>query len=85
MPFDPNHPLPGDALDAGFIRTQMTALNGDIQQRPTAAQLAAQISSTSANSNNVDLLAMTVSEPMSQAEGQVLVDKVNELITALRR
>ena len=49
------------------------------------AQLAAAIADTSANSNVVALLNLTVSDPPSQAEVQSIADKLDELITALRR
>ena len=55
----------------------------------TAADLANEISlamaGTSANSNGVDTLSLTLSEPPSSAELQVVIDKLNELILALRR
>jgi hypothetical protein len=51
----------------------------------TTAALDAAIAGTSANSNGVATLGMTVSDPPTQAEMQTLADKVDELITALRR
>ncbi len=40
---------------------------------------------TSANSNAVDFLSLTVSDPPTESEVQSIVDKVNEVIGALRR
>jgi hypothetical protein len=51
----------------------------------TAQQLDDSIAGTSANSNGVDTLSLTLSEPPSSAELQVVIDKLNELILALRR
>ena len=41
--------------------------------------------SSSANSNGVQTLPITVSNPPTQGEVQAVVDKLNELIGALRR
>ena len=43
------------------------------------------IGSTSANTNGVDLIAYSPSDPPTAADWQALADKMNELITALRR
>ena len=43
------------------------------------------IGSASANSNGVDLIAYSPSDPPTAADWQALADKMNELITALRR
>ncbi|HBJ86384.1 MAG TPA: hypothetical protein DDZ88_21515 [Verrucomicrobiales bacterium] len=48
-------------------------------------QLEDAISGTSANSNGVAELGMTVSDPPTQAEVQQIADKLDELILALRR
>ena len=51
----------------------------------TQAGLDSAIASTSANSNGVSTLGMVVTNPPTQGEVQTLADKVDELITALRR
>jgi hypothetical protein len=43
------------------------------------------IANSSANSNAVDFLSLSPSDPPTQGEMQAVIDKVNELITALRR
>jgi hypothetical protein len=43
------------------------------------------VTGTSANSNAVATLGMTVSDPPTQGEVQALADKLDELILALRR
>ena len=48
-------------------------------------QLEDAIATTSANSNGVALLGLAVSDPPTQAEMQQIADKLDELITALRR
>ena len=49
------------------------------------ATLDAAIAGTSGNSNGVGLLNLVVSDPPTQGEMQALVNKVDELILALRR
>ncbi len=56
-------------------------VNGEVTQ----SALDDAIAGTSANSNAVDFLSLTVSDPPTESEVQSLVDKVNELIGALRR
>ncbi len=51
----------------------------------TLAQLTAAINTTSTNSNGVALLGLVVSDPPTQTEMQSLANKVDELITAMRR
>jgi hypothetical protein len=51
----------------------------------TLQQLTDAIDGTSASSNAVATLGMTVSDPPTQGEVQQLADKMDELITALRR
>jgi hypothetical protein len=51
----------------------------------TLSQLDNAIAGTSSNSNGVALLGMAVSDPPTQGEVQLIVNKLDELITALRR
>ena len=49
------------------------------------AALATDIAGTSADSKGVALLGIAVSDPPTQAEMQAVANKLDELITALRR
>ena len=51
----------------------------------STGQLDMAIGTTSANSNAVGLLSIAFSDPPSQSQCQEIVDKLNELITELRR
>ncbi len=51
----------------------------------TLAALSVAIAGTSAISNGVALLGLVVSDPPTQSEVQQIADKLDELITALRR
>jgi len=59
-------------------------LSNDLVNCQNAAMLAT-LPQTSANSNAVSLLGLTVSDPPTQAEVQAVADKVDELLNALRR
>ncbi len=85
MPFDPTKPATNSPNSSAEMRDQLTALNDDIQQRATVAQLGGEIGGTSSNSNGVATLGMAVSDPPTQGEVQAIADKVDELINALRR
>jgi len=51
----------------------------------SAAQLSYAIDGTAINPGSVGTLDMTISDPPSQSEVQAVVDKLNELINALKR
>ncbi len=51
----------------------------------TTGQLNTAIATTSANTNAVGTLSLTVSDPPTQGEMQLLANKLDELILALRR
>ena len=51
----------------------------------TNAQLTAAINGSSSNSNAVAALGMTVSDPPTQSEMQMIVNRFDELVLALRR
>ena len=51
----------------------------------SAADLLAERINNAANPTGVTVLGLSVSDPMTQAEGQAIVSKLDELITALRR
>jgi hypothetical protein len=56
------------------------------QGEVTTSQLTSAIGSTSSNSNLVlDLSALTISDPPTQAQMELMRNKINELISALRR
>jgi len=89
MPFDPNIPQAGTEIDAVQMRAQLQALFDDIQTRITDPQLIAAIigalQQTSANSNAVGQMSLSVDPMYNQAQIQQIADKVDELIAVLRR
>ena len=85
MPFDPSKPANNSPLDAGEMRSQLIALNADILQRATPADIVAAIAGTSSNSNAVGTLSQGASGGYDQNQMQQVLDKIDELINALRR
>lgn len=91
MPFDSTKPAPGDDLDAVITRDQLNALkaliDGQASQIATLqAQLGAILGSTSSNSNSVGTLGFFIgNNPTQPSDVQPIADKLDELISALRR
>ena len=85
MPFDPSQPADNSPLSSAQMRSQLTALKADTQTRALQANVDAAIAGTSANSNGVGTLGLVISDPPTQAEVQAIMDKLDELINALRR
>ena len=89
MPFDPTKPANNSPASSAEMRSQLTSLNADIQQKATQADLSNAIASvlqqTSNNSNGVGTLGMGADGNYNQQQMQDLINKVDELINALRR
>lgn len=83
MPFDPLKPAAASPLSSAEMRAQLTALKALIDSQ--GAQLTAAIATTSANSNSVANVSLSISNPPGQDEVQTLANKLDELINALRR
>ncbi len=85
MPFDPTKPASNSQLSSAEMRSQLTALNTDIQTRTTAAAVAASIAGTSNNSNGVGALGLIADVSYNPSQMQDVLNKLDELINALRR
>lgn len=89
MPFDPTKPANNSPASSAEMRSQLTSLNADIQQRATINDLnnaiANALAQTSNNSNGVSTLGQSADGSYQQWQMQMLFDKVDELINALRR
>ena len=87
--FDPNLPANNTPLVSAEMRAQLNALNDDIQTRSTVnlmnATVASAVSGTSNNSNGVATLDMSADSSYSQGQLQDVMNKLDELIAALRR
>ena len=71
------------------MRAQLNARNDDLQQRAThgylANAVANAITGTSNNSNGVPMLGQGADGRHNQSQMQAVIDKLDELINALRR
>jgi hypothetical protein len=85
MPYDPTKPATNSALSSAETRAQLQALNADIQNRATPADIANAILGTSNNSNGVGTLGQAADGSYNQGQMQAVLDKLDELINALRR
>ena len=89
MPFDPTKPANNSPASSAEMRSQLTSLNADIQTRMTAAQvvsdITAAIAGTSNNSNSVSTLGQGADGSYNQSQMQDVLNKLDELINALRR
>jgi len=89
MPFDPTKPANNSPASSAEMRSQLTSLNADIQNRATINDLnnaiANALAQTSANSNGVNQLGQSADSSYNQSQMQDLINKVDELINALRR
>jgi hypothetical protein len=88
MPFDPTKPANNSPASSAEMRSQLTSLNADIQQRATLTDLNNAIANALAqtsNSNGVSTMGQSADGSYQQWQMQMLFDKVDELINALRR
>src|SRR4026209_3035099 len=97
MPFDPAKPSAHSPNSSEEMRDQLNALKDEIDDNPTTAQVndgdsaaittatTSAAANSSANTNSVNLLGFTVSDPPTQSEVQEILEKLNELINAARR
>ncbi len=93
MPFDPNIPQENTLIDAAQMRAQLQALNALIQARATPADVAtaannaqaAAIGASSNNSNSVNSISQSADGSYNQSQMQDVLNKIDELIQALRR
>ena len=85
MSFDPTKPANNSPTSSAEMRGQLTALNAEIQQRATQAALANALAGTSSNSNGVATLGQGANGGYDPGQMQAVLDKIDELINALRR
>ena len=98
MPFDPNLPEENATLSSEEMRGQLNSLRELIDTIPqgdpgadgppgevSQQNLDDAIAGTPSNVNGLSGLALTVSDPPTQAEMQAVADKLEELIGLLQR
>lgn len=85
MPFDPTKPANNSPASSAEMRSQLTSLHAEIQQRATFNDLNNAIAGTSSNSNGVGTLGQGADGSYNQSQMQDVLNKLDELINALRR
>lgn len=90
MPFDPALPITNSPVASAELRGQFIGLKDLIDDRPTFDDQLGAIqdaisTDTSGNASSIADLSLTVSNPPTQAQVQAIVDKLNELLHALKR
>ena len=83
--FDPTYPPTNALIESAPLRGQFNSLKALIDALPMQAELANVLASTSNNSNTVGSIAMNLDPDYNQNQMQMIVDKLEELIQALRR
>ena len=84
MPFDPAKPASNTPLSSTEVRDQLNALNQDLLNAMSGA-IAGALSQTSNNTNAVSPLGIAADGSYNPGQMQDLINKVDELINALRR
>ena len=86
---DPTYPPTDAEIESAPLRAQFNALNDDIQTRCTVALMNATVQNavgaTSNNSNSVATLNMMADSFYNSNQLQDVMNKLDELINALRR
>jgi hypothetical protein len=82
MPFDPTKPANNSLISSAELRSQLTGLKALIDLKPDLSTVTA---SCAGPVDSVTPLALTVSNPPTQAQLQAVVNKLNELLSWLKR
>jgi len=101
MAYDPSLPVEGTLIDAAQMRSQLQGLHNEIDTLATNSVTQAQhandlintenaavltaLPQTSANSNGVATLSLNAEPAYEQNQMQSVIEKLDELIEALRR
>lgn len=85
MPYDPSIPASHVPIESAMLRGQFSGLAQLIQAKAFEDDCVARLMSSAQNPVTVDGLALSASDPPTQAELQAVIDKLNELLTSLKR
>lgn len=85
MSFDPTLPLANSPVSSAELRSQFNGLQTNIQSKAFEDDCVGRLAMTAVNPTAVAGLGMVVSDPPTQAEVQALADKLDELMTVLKR
>lgn len=85
MLFDPTKPATNSPNSSAEMRDQFNGLKTLIDQCATSIDLTNAVQGTSANSNGVGSIAMNADVNYDPNQLQAVINKLDELINALRR
>ena len=86
MAFDPSLPQTNSPQSSAEMRAQFNGLKDLIDGVPTSPGIYdALMQMTAGNPDTVGPLTLTISNPPTQAQVQAILNKLNDLITALSR
>ena len=89
MPFDPTYPPANALIESAPLRAQFNALNDDLQTRATQTELFtvqnSVLNQSSNNTNTVSPLSQSADSNYNSSQMQDVLNKLDELIYALRR
>ena len=85
MPFDPALPQANSLVSSAELRAQLNGLYDIAQDKASFTDLNDAIQTTALTPEAVALLSQSISNPPTQAQVQAIQNKLNELITALKR
>jgi hypothetical protein len=89
MPFDPSLPVNSSKVRASELRDQFNGLNDLISAKPSTAEVVNAVNQglqgSSNNSNGVGQMSISADGSCNASQLQQVMDKLDELILALRR
>ena len=84
MPFDNSLPADHAPVVSSELRNQLNGLNDNINAKPSMADVTNAIATTAArNCDAVVPLNIPLHDPLTRAEGQAILDKLNEALATL--
>ena len=87
MAYDPTKPANNSLLSSSEMRAQLAGLKSEIDTKVTADEVNNAIISGSAGpvAGQIEFLSLIVSNPPTQAQVQAIADKLDELMSLLKR
>ena len=85
MSFDANKPANNAVVSSSELRDQFNGLNGLLSARAWEDDCVNRYNACAINPAAVESLMLTVSDPPTQSEMQAVLDKLNEVLMALKR
>ena len=87
MAYDPTKPANGSPISSGELRAQLQGLKDICDSKANEDDSLPRIQQNSSGpiAGQVDFLSLGISNPPTQAQVQSIADKIDELITVLKR